>query len=343
MSENRQDFLVRRQFQAALVNKHLKDFIAKEATALLNRKNGILLAVAEVLTNIIKHAKWGRVSFDILSYNDRRALIFVAEDKGPGIKEISNAMKKGYSTAGTLGLGFNVMSNNTDFIEVGNTDSGLRVKLGWYLQREAVRAKTTRIDHYEFIKSMRGHIRCGDYIHTRSLSDNIFFAAIFDVLGHGDQAYQSVKHIRLACNAFAFKGSDEDTVGLLITVDEVLKSARVRGAVAAAGIFIPKQGLLCLAGIGNISVAVNADGHFALPQFRGGVIGDGKPRFKKFEYLIKDKLIWGMASDGFRSGWASKVKQAAGQTARGLVDAAVHDDFSDTDDSSIMVMKWKSN
>jgi len=341
--EDRQDFLIKRAFQVALATKRLKDFIARDAPELLNRRQSVLLAVSEALTNILKHAKWGNAGFEIAKHDDRDALVFTTTDKGSGIKNIDNARKKGYSTAGTLGLGFQVMLNNTDFLEVKNTDTGLSVRMGWYLKSLKKTKQKTIIDHAEFMKPMKGYLRGGDYVFTKELQDNIFFAAVFDVLGHGPVAYRSALRLQTICSEFKFKGTMNDTKGLLFTAGQVLNKRHLRGAVAAAGIFIPQDGHLFVTGTGNISVSVLTDGHFALPAFSGGVIGDGTLRLRDFDYQAKKDMVWGMASDGFSSSWASRIKQAGQYTAKEIVEKAVKHDFRDTDDSSIMVMRWKSN
>jgi len=65
----------------------------------------IAAAISEVARNILLYAKRGEVSFNVVTNGDRRSLVIVAQDQGPGIPDIDRAMQDGFSTSGGLGLG----------------------------------------------------------------------------------------------------------------------------------------------------------------------------------------------------------------------------------------------
>ena len=65
----------------------------------------IAAAISEIARNILMYAKRGEVRFTKLVDGQRQGLIVVAEDNGPGIRDVSRAMQDGYSTSGGLGLG----------------------------------------------------------------------------------------------------------------------------------------------------------------------------------------------------------------------------------------------
>jgi serine/threonine-protein kinase RsbT len=65
----------------------------------------IAAAISEVARNILLYAKRGEVCFTVVNNGDRRSLVVVAQDQGPGIPDIDRAMQDGYSTSGGLGLG----------------------------------------------------------------------------------------------------------------------------------------------------------------------------------------------------------------------------------------------
>ena len=62
-------------------------------------------AISEIARNILMYAKRGEVRFTKIVDGTRQGLIVVAEDDGPGIRDVSRAMQDGYSTSGGLGLG----------------------------------------------------------------------------------------------------------------------------------------------------------------------------------------------------------------------------------------------
>jgi len=65
----------------------------------------IATAISEVARNILTYAKTGEIVLDVASGGTRRGLVVVAVDEGPGIPSIEDAMRDGFSTGKSLGLG----------------------------------------------------------------------------------------------------------------------------------------------------------------------------------------------------------------------------------------------
>jgi serine/threonine-protein kinase RsbT len=65
----------------------------------------IALAISEIARNIISYARCGKVSLHRLDEHGRSGLRIIAQDEGPGIADIELAMRDGYSTGKSLGLG----------------------------------------------------------------------------------------------------------------------------------------------------------------------------------------------------------------------------------------------
>jgi serine/threonine-protein kinase RsbT len=65
----------------------------------------IATAISEVARNIISYADNGEILLGATSRDGREGLLVVAQDHGPGIPDIDLAMRDGYSTGRSLGLG----------------------------------------------------------------------------------------------------------------------------------------------------------------------------------------------------------------------------------------------
>jgi serine/threonine-protein kinase RsbT len=65
----------------------------------------IVTAASEIARNTIIYGGGGDCTIETLSNEVRRGLKLVFEDKGPGIADIDQAMKDGFTTGGGLGLG----------------------------------------------------------------------------------------------------------------------------------------------------------------------------------------------------------------------------------------------
>src|SRR5688572_13733174 len=65
----------------------------------------ISTVVSELGTNILKFAGKGTVTLGRVVDSGHDAIQVVAQDNGPGIRDVELAMQDGYSTSETLGLG----------------------------------------------------------------------------------------------------------------------------------------------------------------------------------------------------------------------------------------------
>jgi serine/threonine-protein kinase RsbT len=81
----------------------------------------IATAISEVARNIVEYASTGEVIVSPLVEKDRRGILIIARDEGPGIPDVSKAMMDGYSTSGSLGLGLPGAKRLMDDLEVSSS------------------------------------------------------------------------------------------------------------------------------------------------------------------------------------------------------------------------------
>jgi len=65
----------------------------------------IVTAASELARNTLMHGGGGRVRLEALNDGSRRGLRVIFEDEGPGIPDVEQALRDGFTTAGGLGLG----------------------------------------------------------------------------------------------------------------------------------------------------------------------------------------------------------------------------------------------
>jgi serine/threonine-protein kinase RsbT len=65
----------------------------------------IAASISEVARNIVNHARSGEIILDALQLGSRYGIQIVAQDEGPGIRDLAAAMQYGYSTGKGLGVG----------------------------------------------------------------------------------------------------------------------------------------------------------------------------------------------------------------------------------------------
>ena len=65
----------------------------------------IVTAASELARNVVVYGGGGTVRLESLNDGARRGLRLVFEDQGPGIPDIGEALRDGFTTGGGLGLG----------------------------------------------------------------------------------------------------------------------------------------------------------------------------------------------------------------------------------------------
>ena len=65
----------------------------------------IATAISEVARNIVIYAERGEIRLSLAQKQGARGVVVVAYDEGPGIADIDQAMRDGFSTGKSLGLG----------------------------------------------------------------------------------------------------------------------------------------------------------------------------------------------------------------------------------------------
>ena len=65
----------------------------------------IATAISELARNIMSYAGKGEIKLKPVNSSSREGIQVVASDEGPGIHDVAQAMRDGFSTSGSLGLG----------------------------------------------------------------------------------------------------------------------------------------------------------------------------------------------------------------------------------------------
>jgi serine/threonine-protein kinase RsbT len=78
----------------------------------------IATAISEITRNIVRYAGSGSVTFSRIERQGRAGLQIVASDQGPGIADVELAMRDGYSTGRSLGVGLPGARRLVDELEI---------------------------------------------------------------------------------------------------------------------------------------------------------------------------------------------------------------------------------
>lgn len=78
----------------------------------------IATSISELARNIVSYARKGEINLITVTASGRQGISIVASDKGPGIRDLRQAMRDGFSTSGSLGLGLPGVRRLMDEFEI---------------------------------------------------------------------------------------------------------------------------------------------------------------------------------------------------------------------------------
>ena len=82
----------------------VKEYAVKLGMSLVNQTK-LITAASELVRNMLKYAGGGKVLIEAVNEGRNNGVRLTFEDKGPGIKDIAMAMKDGFSSGKSLGIG----------------------------------------------------------------------------------------------------------------------------------------------------------------------------------------------------------------------------------------------
>lgn len=298
------------------------------------------LIVAELGTNLLKHAREGEILVRALDHPAQPAGIEILSiDKGPGMRDVAASMRDGHSTAGTLGHGLGAVQRQADLFDIYSTASGTIVLARVWADPDAARERssTPGLDIGGVLVSMPAEQVCGDDWTWRLRSDR---AALFmvDGLGHGLQAHDAA---RAAIGAFARVG-DETPSRAIEDIHAALR--QTRGAAIAMMAIDLDRGVAKYSGLGNIvGVVIHPSGARQGLVSMNGTAGHATPRVQEFSYAVPSGAIVVMHSDGLGTQWDLAAYPGLRQQHPSIIAGVLYRDFSRRrDDVAIVVLRERT-
>ena len=90
----------------------------------------IATAISELARNIVSYAGTGEITLKTIQNSTRQGILIVAADEGPGIHDLRQALRDGFSTSGSLGLGLPGVRRLMDEFEIASQPGrGTRVEV----------------------------------------------------------------------------------------------------------------------------------------------------------------------------------------------------------------------
>lgn len=132
---NKETMKIEKEQDVVPFRNRVKEYAVKMGMSLLNQTK-LITAASELVRNMLKYAGGGNILIEVISEERQNGIRLTFQDKGPGIADITKAMKDGFSTGKSLGIGLpgaKRLVNEFDIksvIGVGTTVSILKWKNG---------------------------------------------------------------------------------------------------------------------------------------------------------------------------------------------------------------------
>jgi anti-sigma regulatory factor (Ser/Thr protein kinase) len=296
----------------------------------------VAIVATEACTNLLKHAGGGRILLQSTTGDsDGIALLeLLAVDQGPGMSNLEQCLRDGYSTASSPGQGLGAiqrMSKQSDIYTVPGKGTAVLARW-WSRQNGSAPAHAIHLGAVNVAKP--GEDVCGD-AWGAAWNDRDLTILMADGLGHGLEArlaaLEAVRQLR--------QNPELEPKPLLTRVHQALRSTR--GAAVAVARIDPIHGKLIFAGLGNISGRIYAgpEGRHNLVSLNG-TAGHQCDRIQEFSYPWPEGGILVLHSDGLTTN--TSLDSYPGLTARDpvLISGVLYRDFCrGRDDATVVVAK----
>ena len=104
VSLSKETMKVYKEPEVVLLRNRVKEYAVKIKMGLVNQTK-LITAVSELARNMLRYAGGGEVVVEVVTRGRENGVRLLFVDKGPGIADIALAMKDGYTTAKSMGLG----------------------------------------------------------------------------------------------------------------------------------------------------------------------------------------------------------------------------------------------
>ena len=304
----------RRAMQALAAGAHVAEAIMDRASLVLN----------ELAANLVRHAGGGDLTIQL----GEDGLELIACDNGPGIPNVSEAMRDGYSTAGTAGNGLGAIKRTATSFDVFSRAGKGTIAAARVYGRAPKPIRTGAL-----CIAKPGETVVGDGWGFREAT-NESLVVVADGLGHGPEASRAAA---IAVRVVLQSRVTDTLEQVAQAVHTALKATR--GAAIAIARLDNAAERLTFLGVGNIAGTVFGTKRQSLAS-QNGTMGGMAPRLQRFSYPFARDAVLVMHSDGLQTRWS--LDDQPGVLARDplVVAAAVmREGLRGNDDATAVVVR----
>lgn len=249
----------------------------------------LAVIVNECCTNLIKHAGGG----EILLNGCNGGVHLLAIDRGPGMSNVTDCLRDGYSSSGTTGTGLGAIKRMANCFDLFTHEGKGSVLYAGVTQPGSRAEVEIGVVNLPF----PGEELSGDGWAWGRKAEGIYKVLLADGLGHGLLAHRAAE---TAVQAFP-QLLDRAPAQTIEALHEALRATR-GAAVAVAEVDYPRA-KVNYAGLGNISGALLSPGSVRRLISFNGTAGLQARKIQPMSYPLEPNALLLMHSDGLVTSW----------------------------------------
>jgi anti-sigma regulatory factor (Ser/Thr protein kinase)/serine/threonine protein phosphatase PrpC len=298
----------------------------------------VAIIVTELANNLVKHSLGGSLIVRGLTFGGSFGVEVLSLDRGPGMKNVGECLRDGFSTAGSPGTGLGAIQRFSQVFDLHSSPGGTVIVSQFW--SKSFRQKMAEARPYLEVGAVslpnQGESVCGDdWAWASDSGRNMLMVA--DGLGHGPHAALASTE---ATAVLELKRS-RPPIEIMGAAHDALK--KTRGAAAALIELQADHRTVTYVGVGNIvSAVVSPTRGIRRMASQNGTVGMQAPRLQAFNFEWSPDSLFIMHSDGMVGHWKLDPYPGILNKHPSVIAGLFYRDFKrGTDDVTILVAREK--
>lgn len=283
----------------------------------------VAIVATELANNLLRHAGGGELLLQTLGTDGSATVEILAIDRGPGMSNVEQCMRDGYSTAGTMGTGLGAVRRLADEFDIYSVPGHGTVVMARF-------GKGLTVRHGAISIPIPGELSNGDAWHVTSNGEHTAVIVV-DGLGHGLLAGEAAQAGVKAFLANPYAAPKD------IMISAGAAMSKTRGGAAACALI--RGTSLDYAGVGNISGTLVSHGKSQGLVSHAGTLGLRPRRSQQFAYRRDPGTLLVMHSDGLSARWNLRDQPELLARHPAIIAAVLYRDHGrNRDDATVVVI-----
>jgi len=297
----------------------------------------LILVTSELASNLVKHAQGGQLILTPVEDGGRVGLQITSCDRGPGIADVEQAIKDGFSTADSLGYGLGTVNRLMDQFDITSqrgVSAGTTIVCTRWLRREEPSLSCP----LEFGAATRAYPTMpvnGDAFVIKRWGTSALVSVI-DGLGHGQYAHRAAQ----AARQYVETHVDQPLEAIFRGVGRTCRATRGVVMALLRFDFSGEEIRVSFASIGNIETRVFGGATrqpFIVPR---GIVGGNAPRPRVTDYRWDSGTVMVLHSDGVSGHWGlADFPDLLRESAATMAPRLLRTLAKDNDDATVVVVR----